>query len=372
MRIAMVGCGYVANMYRHSLDLHPELELVGVFDHDVDRAKKMGDAASANVYSSMDECLGDGVDIILNLTNPRSHYEITKKALDAGKHVYTEKPIALDLDNAIALVKIAETNGLYLSSAPCTLLNEAAQTAWHAILNKEVGSIRLVYAEMDDGMVHRMPLHRWVNELGAPWPYRDEFETGCTIEHGGYVLTWLAAFFGPARSVTAFSSCLVPDKVPGELIDVAPDYSVANIQFESGVLVRLTCGIYGPVDLRMRMFGDDGVLTIKNSRIDRSPVYAQKYLTVRNKMFLNPIRCSCRRTEGYGGGKTKRGVRHRDFCRGIAEMAEAIKQNRPPYMSAQFCLHVNEMVLAIHNSQENASCYHMTTSFDQIQPIFES
>ncbi len=372
MRLAMIGCGYVANMYRMSLRLHHDLKLVGVFDQDELRARTMGEATSARVYASLVKCLDDDLDIVLNLTNPRSHYEITQKCLEAGKHVYTEKPIAMDLAQAKELVDQAEARGLYLSSAPCTLLNETAQTAWRAIQDQRVGPIRLVYAEMDDGMVHRMPLHRWVNELGIPWPYRDEFEIGCTVEHAGYVLTWLAAFFGPARSISAFSSCIVPDKVSGETIDAAPDYSVANIQFESGVVARLTCGLYAPEDLRIRMFGDDGVLTVKNSRVDHSPVYAQKYMTIRSKMLLSPLRRRCRRAGGYGSRKTKRGVRHRDFCRGIVEMADAIRQNKPPYMSARFCLHVNEMVLAIHNALESASCYQMTTSFDRMHPIFDA
>jgi predicted dehydrogenase len=369
MRLAMIGCGYVANMYRVSLQLHPSLKLVGVFDRDETRANVMGESTSTHVYSSLDECLDDDIDIVLNLTNPHSHYEITKKSLEHGKHVYTEKPIAMDLAQAKELVDFAEANGLCLSSAPCTLLNAAAQTAWKAIQEQKVGPVRLVYAEMDAGMVHRMPLHLWVNELGVPWPYRDEFEVGCTVEHAGYVLMWLTAFFGPARSVTAFSTCIVPEKVPGETINCGPDYSVANINFESGVLVKLTCGSYAPVDLQIRMFGEDGVLSIKNSRIDHSPVYFQRYMTIRRKRFLIPIRRRCRRAGGYGSKATKQGARHRDFFRGISEMADAIRQNKEPYMSARFCLHVNEMVLAIHNAREKGSCYHMTTTFNRMQPI---
>ena len=91
-----------------------------------------------------------------------------------------------------------------------------------------MGVTRLVYAEMDDGMVHRMPYRKWVTEYGVGWPYRDEFETGCTVEHAGYVLTWLAAVFGPARTVTAFSSCLVPNKIADESEPITtPDFSVA-------------------------------------------------------------------------------------------------------------------------------------------------
>lgn len=239
MRVAILGCGYVANMYRLTLPLQPELKLVGVMDRDPQRTKVMADLTSSKAYATLDELLADKeVELVLNLTNPRSHYETTKACLDAGKHVFTEKPLALSMREATSLVELAEKRGLQLSSAPCTLLNEAAQTLWKAVREERVGKTRLVYAEMDDGMVHRMPVKKWVNEAGTPWPYVDEFETGCTMEHAGYVLSWLAAMFGPADLVSAFSTTLVPDKLPGEKIDSAPDFSVACVRFKSPVVDR--------------------------------------------------------------------------------------------------------------------------------------
>jgi predicted dehydrogenase len=113
---------------------------------------------------------------------------------------------------------------------------------WRALRLNKVGKVRLVYAELDDGMLHKMPYESWRRPSGVPWPYRSEFEVGCTLEHAGYTVTWLTAFFGPAKTVTAFSSVQVPDKRPGEDIRSAPDFSVACIQFASG------CG--RPIDLQ--------------------------------------------------------------------------------------------------------------------------
>ena len=75
-----------------------------------------------------------------------------------------------------------------------------------------IGAPRLVYAELDDGMIHKVDYRNWVSRVGKPWPAHGEFETGCTFEHAGYVLTILCAMFGPARRVTAFSALLVADK----------------------------------------------------------------------------------------------------------------------------------------------------------------
>src|SRR5262249_49461000 len=146
------------------------------------------------------------VELVANLTNPSSHYEVSKAALEAGKHVYSEKPLAMDLDQARELVAIARAKRLHVTSAPCSVLGESAQTLWKSLRHGAIGKPRLVLAELEDGPVHLMRPQTWASDSGAPWPYKDEFEVGCTLEHAGYYITWFVAFFGPARSVTSFST----------------------------------------------------------------------------------------------------------------------------------------------------------------------
>src|SRR5690606_5472204 len=144
----MLGCGYVANMYRLTLPLHPELVLIGACDRDDARAKQMAKLTGCKAYDSRERMLAEPeIEMVLNLTNPRAHYETTRQCLEAGKHVYTEKPLALEVDQAKELVALAREQGVQLSSAPCTLLNEAAQTTWKALRDRLVGDVRLVYAE---------------------------------------------------------------------------------------------------------------------------------------------------------------------------------------------------------------------------------
>ena len=153
--IAIVGCGFVADYYLKTLSIHPQLKLVGVMDKISERATKFAQFHNVGrIYNSLNDILEDNtVDIVLNLTNPRSHYEVSKACLEAGKHVYSEKPFAMEIEQAKELVDIAENKGLYLSSAPCSLLSETAQTVWKALRENKVGKVRLVYAEMDDGLV---------------------------------------------------------------------------------------------------------------------------------------------------------------------------------------------------------------------------
>ena len=371
MRIAIVGCGFVADYYLSTLSLHPELKLLGVMDRDFQRGKRFSAHHSVFRYPSLEALLEDSrVDIVVNLTNPREHYEISRAALEAGKHVYSEKPLAMDMRQATELVELAEDRGLQVSSAPCSLLGETAQTIWKALRDEVVGTVRVVYAEMDDGLVHLMPYHKWQSESGSPWPYKDEFEIGCTLEHAGYYLAWLAAYFGPAASVTSFASIQIPDKLTDEPLNMeSPDFSVACIQFESGVVARLTCSIVAPHDHELKIVGDKGVLYTHDSWHYFSPVYSRKLKKIRRKVFLNPIKTRHPLLKGEKVKIKTGGAQYMDFSRGVAEMAAAIAEQRPSRMSARFSLHINEMALAIHLAREQGASYRMTTSFEPVEPM---
>lgn len=371
MRIAIVGCGFVADYYLKTLPNHPDLELVGVMDRDPERASRFSAYHCVPAYGSLDELLEDDrVEIVLNLTNPRSHFSVSKACLKAGKHVYSEKPLSMELSEAQELVDLAEQQGLSICSAPCSLLGETAQTLWKALREKQVGQVRVVYAEMDDGLVHRMPYKKWVSESGLPWPYKDEFEVGCTLEHAGYYVTWLVAFFGPAESVTAFSSCLIPDKETDVPLEVdAPDFSVACIKFASGVVARLTCGIIAPHNHELMIVGDEGILCTDDCWYYRSPVYIRRMINIRRKTLISPWKQKYPLVGKASPRFKYRGSQQMDFSRGVAEMASAITEKRPCRLSARYSLHVNEIVLAIQNALETSSSYKITSTFDPIEPM---
>ena len=368
MRVAIIGCGFVADYYMKTLPGHPELELAGAYDRNPQRLKQFSAYHKAHAYTSLEALLGDkSVEIVLNLTNPRSHFEVSLAALTAGKHIYSEKPLAMQMDHARTLVELAERKGLYLSSAPCSLLGETAQSIWKALREKVIGEARVVYAEMDEGMVFRMPYKKWASESGAPWPYKDEFEVGTTIEHAGYVLTWLPAFFGPAVSVTGFAACLAPNK--GTPLDVsAPDFAVACIRFRSGVVARLTCSLFAPHDHSLRIVGDKGVLSTADTWYYTSPIHIRRWFNLKRRHIELPWRQKYP-LAARGTRYNYRGTQQMDFARGVADLASAIREGRPARLSARYSLHINEIVLAVQNATEGSSTYSMTTSFDAIEPM---
>src|SRR5580658_9727802 len=101
MNIAVIGTGYVADFYGKTLENYQELKLVGAYDHNRENLESFSRRWSDKQYLSLEQALNDhSVQMVLNLTNPRSHYEVTKMSLEAGKHVYSEKPLAMDTEAA--------------------------------------------------------------------------------------------------------------------------------------------------------------------------------------------------------------------------------------------------------------------------------
>jgi len=377
MRFAIIGCGFVADYYLATLSNHPRLELVGAWDRRPERARALAARQGIRCYGALEEALADPrVELVANLTNPSSHFAVSRAALEAGKHVYSEKPLSMALAEAEELVALAERRGRLLASAPCTVLGETAQTLWRALRDGRIGTPRLAYAEMDDGPVPLEGYQTWVNGSGLPWPAKDEFEVGCTLEHSGYVLSWLAAFFGPARTVTASAHVLLPEKgVPLDVI--RPDFTVATITFASGVVARLTSGIFASHDRRLRIFGDQGVLSTPDTWNFAAPVHllrrtrlglkAEKRPGLARLLGLGPRRLPpVRRARFRWAGRPANRI---DFSRGLADLAEAAETGRRPRMSARFALHVNELALAIQEPAAHGTPRTLRSTFEPMDPM---
>lgn len=390
MNLAIIGCGYVAEFYGKTLSNYPELKLVGAFDRNEANLKSFCYRWPVHTYGSFDQLLADtSVEMVLNLTNPRSHFEVTKRCLEAGKHVYSEKPLAMNCESAIELLRIARERGVYLSSAPCSVLSETAQTLQKAIRDELIGKVRLVYANFDDGMIApTLSPWNWRNGCGVPWPAKDEFEVGCTYEHAGYVLTWLAACFGPAKGVTAFAACQIPDKgIPVE--HMAPDFTVGCIEYGNGLVARVTCSFVAPNDKSITIIGDDGILSVLDVRNDLCPVYFQPTpargiaagVERRVNRFRRLLHWPRAEIAWHYRKKLTLAQRHRgrlvsdskpvDFCRGPAELASAIRERRRCRLSAELGVHVVEIIEALQHPERHGGRRQLISLFPPICPLTE-
>jgi len=386
MQIGIIGCGFTADHYLYCLKWHPFLKVVGATDRDPERASKFCAHNSVKLYPTLEDMLSDGsIEMVLNLTNSSSHYETSKACLNAGKHLFTEKPLATNFSEAEELVRLAEAKGVYFSAAPCNLLGETAQTLWRALRNKEIGDVRLVLAELDDGPFHMAEPHTWKSASGAPYDYREEFKMGVTVEHSAYYLGLFAAFFGPAKTITSFSACLWPDRPisPEEQLTITtPDFSVACVTFESGVVARLTCSLVAPFNHVLKITGETGVITVNEVWNYTAPVYVDKFSSLRYRAERYTITKEHPMLANLVGKRKiyppvrKASLRmryaryHMDYGRGIADLAWAIQEKRSPRIPADFCLHLTELGLAIQKAEPGT--YHVKTTFKPLQPLDEA
>ncbi|HEY3182011.1 MAG TPA: Gfo/Idh/MocA family oxidoreductase [Gaiellaceae bacterium] len=145
MRFAIVGCGDISGRYARRIAETAGLELAGATRVGPGRADALVAEAGGTSYPSLGALLGDDrVDAVVNLTGALSHATVTRAALEARKHVHTEKPLALTHAEAQELVELAGRQGLVLSCAPATLMGEAQQTAWQLLREGAIGTVRVV------------------------------------------------------------------------------------------------------------------------------------------------------------------------------------------------------------------------------------
>ena len=237
LNIAIVGCGNIAGPYAHTLKPYEHIHLLGATDVDPQRAEHFAAEHGGIAYPSLDELLADPrVDVVVNLTIHHAHPDVITRCLEGGKHVYSEKPLAMRYSEAQALVDLAETKRLRMSCAPMTFLGEAQQTAWREIRRGALGRVRVVYAEVNWGRIES-----WHPN---PGPF---YEVGALFDVGVYPLTLATTFFGPARRVSAYGTVLYPDRTTkdGTPFQITtPDWIVAAVELADGTVVRLTTNFY--------------------------------------------------------------------------------------------------------------------------------
>ncbi len=348
VRVAIVGCGNIADAYVEQIQTYDHVELVGFADLLAERAEAFAQEYGGTAYTGLDALLADpAVDVVVNLTIHHAHVEVITQCLEAGKHVYTEKPIAMRYADAARLMALADARGLRLSSAPITYMGEAQQTAWKMLRNGTLGPVRLAYAELNHGRIET-----WHPN---PVPF---YEVGIVWDVGIYPITLLTALLGPARRVTAFGQVVYPDRktLSDEPFRVtAPDVVTAAIEFASGTLARLSCNFYTTTSHQgasVEFHGDAGSLYLGSCFDFHAPVAYAPYGDA-----FQPIPLLREPFEGV------------EFGRGLGAFAEALREDRPHRASAAHAAHVVEIIEAIHRSIDEGRAVEINSTFTPPAPM---
>jgi predicted dehydrogenase len=348
IRLAIVGCGNIANRYAERIKTYAACELVGFSDLDPARAKDFAGKYGGQAYASLTAMLADpSIELVVNLTIHFAHYEVIKQCLLAGKHVYTEKPLAVHYAEARELVELATARNLRLGSAPITYMGEAQQTAWKVLRGGKAGRVRLVYADINHGRIEA-----WHPN---PEPF---YEVGIQWDVGVYPLTLLTTMFGPVRRVTATGKVVYPHRVTKEgrkFTITTPDYVLALLEFEEGLTARLSANFYvqgGKQGGGLEFSGDDGSVYLGSFQDFGAPVefapLNQPFATV------PPVREPFKGTE---------------FARAVEEMAEAMLAGKPQRATGAQAAHVVEILEAMGTSMKNGGPVPVKSNFPPPTPM---
>lgn len=346
--VAIVGCGNIANPYAKNIATYPEINFVGCADIDPARAEKLAGEYGITAYPSIEALLADPqVDVVVNLTVHHAHKDVTTQCLNAGKHVHSEKPLALTAEDAQELVRLANEKGLRLGCSPFTYMGEAQQTAWKVIREDRLGPVRLAYAEVNWGRIES-----W---HPAPGPF---YDVGPLFDVGVYPLTMLTTFFGPARRVRAYGTVLYPDRVTKEGVPFhisTPDFVTAVVELEHGPLVRLTTNFYvghHNKQTGIELHGDKGSLYLSSwQNFDAKVEHADfggKYEPV--ELLREP----------YSGT---------EWGRAVQELAQAIQQDRPHRATGAQAAHIVEILTATKRSYETGQPVEIHSNFTAPTPM---
>lgn len=362
LNIAIVGCGNIAGAYGKTLQPYSQLKLLGATSRTLKRAEDFVATFGGKVYPSLEAILADDeVDLVINLTIHHAHVDVITQCLNAGKHVYSEKPIALTSEEAWKLVALAEEKGLRFGCAPITMLGEAQQTAWKVIRDGLLGTVRVAYAEVNWGRIEaRHP---------APVPF---YEVGPLFDVAVYPLTILTTIFGPACSVTAFGKVLYPDRVTKAGVPfrvMTPDFSIAAIEFANGAVAHLTTNFYVGFHSKQQgieFHGDKGSLYLSNWHDFNGTVEYTDFAAL--PPAGDPYKPLPYVKEPYAGkaGDPRSNV---EWSRGVLDMAQAMGENRPQRITAAQAAHVVDIVCGIQTASREGHRVQVTSEFPLPAPM---
>ena len=343
-KTAVIGCGVISEMYLGNLcNFFKITEVVGCSDLIPQRSKKRAEQFSIKQMTN-EEILNDPeIKIIINLTDPPSHYEITKAALNAGKNVYCEKMMAVTLEEGEELYALAKEKKLLYTMAPDSFLGAAVQTARWVIDSGMIGEPIAFTGLCQRGYLldRRDDEIRMVHRVGGGIPF----------DMGGYFLHAFINFFGPIEKVTGFTKTvneyrkfLNPHnpRYGDEYREPSINTMSTAMQFKSGVLgtfVIASESVTGPH--KIEVIGTEGTLLMDDPSSFSGPVMVKKP--------GNPEPLIIPYTHSFSE-HPYRGI-------GAVDMAYAVKNNRKPRADAEIGLQAFELVHKVWESTTTGKTY---------------
>ncbi|MGW9112186.1 Gfo/Idh/MocA family protein [Microbacterium sp. NPDC055683] len=354
--VGFIGAGMISDTYLEHLGQFPDVTVVAVGDIDTARAAAQAEKHGVPFSGTPDQVLAHpDVELIVNLTIPAVHAEVSLAAIDAGKHVWSEKPIAVDFASGQELVRRAAEKGLRVGIAPDTVLGQGVQSALRAIARGDIGQpIGASTQMMSIGPDKWHPNPDFFFAPGA----------GPVFDMGPYYLTTLVNVFGSVAKASAFGlsstktrTVVAGDRAGQEFPVLVPTLVNANLEFVEG---GTSSSIFSWESWLTRMgvveiTGTEGTLVIPDPNMFEGPLRILRggVGDPREQEWEDlPV-------DGIVGG---RGL-------GVVDLVRGIRENRPHRASGDIGLHVLETMIAIDRSIATGETVAVESRIERPAPI---
>lgn len=352
LKIGIVGAGAISGAYLKTLPQLPGLRLTTVADLDHDRAKKAAENAGVAALPVAELIASDDVDAVLNLTIPAAHAEVALAAIAGRKHVYGEKPLAVDMAEAAGVLQAAAAAGVRVGCAPDTVLGTGIQTARKAV---------------DDGLIGRPVAATafMVTPGHERWHPDPEFYYqpggGPLLDMGPYYLTALVHLLGPIKRVVGLSSRPRDARVigsgpkQGREFPVEIDTHIAGvIEHVSGALttIMMSFDIWAGRLPRIEVYGSEGSLSAPDPNGFHGDVELWKPES-KEWSTLPPAAGYVDASRGYG----------------LGDMARALELGRPHRASGEIAAHVLDVMQSLLSAGESGNSVEVTSTCERPDPI---
>lgn len=349
LRVGILGCGAIAPAYLKNLtgDLSALVEIAACADLDLDLARKRAEEFRVDNVVTAEEMLSDaGIDLVVNLTPAPAHFKTSLQVLLAGKHLFTEKPLCLTLEEGRELLDTAERNNVQIGGAADTFLGGSFHSCSKLVQEGAIGFPVVAHALITVGTFDSMRYHKVFS--------------GALLDLGPYYITAMIMLFGSVKRVSGIADVRFPEKVDGQSgerfsLDRAST-AVASLSFESGVVATVIATEdvhnYFP---SVEVFGRTGRMKLSDANMYGEKVTVE---TNQEKRSINPSS-----NDGYIS--KGRGL-------GVAEMALALKDGRSPRASGALMYHVLEAMLAVYESSKSGVSMTIESRAEPFRPLQDS
>ena len=346
--VGIIGCGNISWAYLTLAKKFKHIEVKAVADMNMAAAEARAKEFGVKAQSVKDILKNDDVQIIVNLTVPAVHYKVSKQILDAGKHVYSEKPLTLSYKDALALQKYAAKKKLRVCSAPDTFLGGSHQLARKAIDDGKIGKIV-------SGTCHFMGpgMEMW-------HPHPDFFFLpggGPMLDMGPYYISNLVNLIGPVKRVTALANTgrkartISNGPRNGEVLKVkTPTTYHALLEFAQGacITVSLSWDVWAHKHQNMEIYGQTGAMFVPDPNFFGGDVMVAG---ADQKPAVLPTWDHPFAKNNWGHHNSQTDVIFANYrCAGLADMADAIMKKRLPRCDISMVAHVVEVMTSVMES----------------------